>query len=199
MEHDIFELDYEACKKIETAGLKAFQEDLPKVFEGEGAIEAINGKEEQKTIGDFYMIRPGWGVKRRMELKTDNTEWRLVRNTNIFLETWSNFDVNPGWMVTSNADCLIYQFLKVRRYYIINFIKLKKYFETHKDTWVEKEQRRVKQQNIEKGLLWPVIDAERQKDFVRVVTTLTTDQEREIAINDIHKRRGDFKKDKETI
>lgn len=95
----------------------------------------------------------------RFELKTETADLY----GNMFLETWSNrTKFRPGWLVTSEADLLIYQFLKEEKAYVIDMQSLKRWafgegemfgkIYAHK----ERKQKKVIQDNDTWGFCVPI-------------------------------------------
>lgn len=76
----------------------------------------------QKILGDFIVTRRD--KVSSLELKAEHENGY----GNFFLETWSNRKwFNPGWMITSQADYLLYYFVTERELYVISMPRLKEW------------------------------------------------------------------------
>jgi hypothetical protein len=92
------------------------------------------------------------GMERFVEVKTEEKH-----TGNLFLETWSNKACNnPGWMVKSNADILIYHFLDNGMTYLFDFKMLKKWFVEKGSAFPEYPQRKNSQENDTWGKIIPL-------------------------------------------
>jgi hypothetical protein len=111
----------------------------------------------QKTLGDACAMMGGkttW-----FELKAEET-W----TGNLFLETWSNRPVSPGWMFTSRADYLLYYFRTepIARLYFFHMPTLQKWAFGEGDrsgaiyAYREVRQRKSKQRNDTTGRCVPI-------------------------------------------
>lgn len=79
--------------------------------------------ELQRSVGDA-LVNATDGRILGLEVKAEQVD----RYGNLFLETWSNRErFTPGWMITLNADVLLYCFIDTRMLYAMDFQELKQW------------------------------------------------------------------------
>lgn len=146
---------FDTTRAIEREAIKTLEPVLRK-FCVQGQLVFIDHERhriELQKYGDAIGTHRGSRKSVTFEFKAEK------RNAygNLFLETWSNRRTfRPGWLVTSEADYLAYQFLEESQLFLIDLPKLKRWafgegeqqgqlwayterlqskYEQHNDTW----------------------------------------------------------------
>jgi len=112
---------------------------------------------ELQKIADMFANKDDKVVALEIKVEYENL------HDNLFLESWSNKSrYNPGWLVKSEADLLIYYFLKEDDAFVFGLQKLKKWaFESKLGKWQvanypEKMQGKYQQLNDTWGWCVPI-------------------------------------------
>jgi len=108
-----------------------------------GLVRQVSDENKFEQICKGDLSYSYGGIDRFVEVKTEEKH-----TGNLFLETWSNKSCNnPGWMVKSDADILIYHFLDNGMTYLFDFKLLKKWFVEKGSVFPEYPQRKNSQEN----------------------------------------------------
>lgn len=114
----------------------------------------------QSKYGDV-LLNAKTGELLACELKAEKR-----KTGNLFLEEWSNKKwCTPGWMNTLQCDRLLYHFIDADELYIIDFERLRVFFNEKKNTFRLVEQRKYDQLNQTCGRLAPINDVFRNVGF----------------------------------
>lgn len=117
---------FEAGRNIERISLDILRPFIQqRSFNGQYVVTSKGplSRELQKSVGDALYNSDAetvWSVEIKAELEN--------KHGNFFLETWSNRGkFTPGWMLTLNADLLLYYFIENDQLYSIPFNRLRKW------------------------------------------------------------------------
>lgn len=102
----------------------------------------------QKVYGDAVMIKDG--VCKLVEFKIERKY-----TGKLFVEEWSNFGINPGWLRTCKADYIWYYFMDVDLLYITTPAHCRKLVEGEHN-FPMKQQKKHEQLNDARGYCIPV-------------------------------------------
>ncbi len=138
-------VSFKTCCQTESEG----REILIRFANSRG-IEVVltdENRNVQKEYGDAVMIKNG--VCKLVEFKIER------RHTGkLFLEEWSNFGINPGWLRSCNPDYIWYYFIDADLLYITTPAYCRKLVD-EKD-FPMKQQKKHKQLNDARGYCVPV-------------------------------------------
>ncbi len=125
---------FEAASAVEARGMTILLPYLDAAADGRLVItnKGMLSRYLQLIAGDVLINDRNlvlWSIEVKVEAKTTG---------NLFLETWSNRNLedkanhashgsNPGWLIHSRADLLLYYFLDTDDLYIIKLFKLKRW------------------------------------------------------------------------
>ncbi len=136
---------------------------------GEGVLHL-----EMQALGDMVVQLKNEKSFRIIEIKVESSN----DYGNFFLETWSNKAFprnNPGWLLKSNADWLLYYFLKQDELYLMRMSELQEWIFGHdincKPTicrYKEKQQNKYNQKNLTFGACVPIIDVKQNLNTFKV-------------------------------
>jgi hypothetical protein len=149
---------YDSAREKEWRG---YQEILPTIKHW-GTISRLIDGDMQAMYGDFMIVYLS-GLVHVAELKVDATHY-----PNLFLETWSNEGLNPGWMRklmdgSQKADLLLYYFLQPRgQLYRIWTKDLVAWAQKHLEKYPRRLQQKYKQMNKSYGRCVPIQVLERE-------------------------------------
>lgn len=112
------------AQKVEMRSMKILRPFIQqRAFNGQFVLTSKGplAKELQCTVGDaLYNADPDTVYSVEVKAEEEN------KYGNLFLETWSNLSrFKPGWMVTLQADLLLYHFLQSDELFVIEYQKLK--------------------------------------------------------------------------
>jgi len=117
---------FDETRKVEAEALKELIPFLrERAFEGRFVVTDKGNLSRilQKTVGDVLFNcqkHKVWAVEIKSEVEN---KWN-----NFFLEIWSNLKrFTPGWMLTLQADILMYYFQKEKELYVMSLPKLKEW------------------------------------------------------------------------
>ncbi len=127
---------FEQSSLIEARGLQRLMPFLTERAGTRGVVRIVKGELArylQERVGDVIYNSSVDGRLISLELKTEE-----VKRPNFFLETWSNKNLTnphnhagrggtPGWMITSGATLLCYQFLDTDDLFFSNMFRLKQW------------------------------------------------------------------------
>jgi hypothetical protein len=107
----------------------------------------------QENLGDI-LLNDSAGDCYSVELKSEYED----KYRNFYIETWSNRSrQNPGWIYKLTlVDLLFYYFIQSDELYVMNFQRLKMWFDEHRDNHVEKQQKKYDQLNDTWGICVPI-------------------------------------------
>jgi hypothetical protein len=107
----------------------------------------------QKLCGDAILRSAG--DAKTVELKAER-KW----TGNLFLESWSNFGFRPGWLITSQAELLLYYFTEAKRLYCCEMKALRDWAfqDGHILSYAERSQQTYDQRNHTRGWLVKIDD-----------------------------------------
>lgn len=143
------------CKKVEAASLTVLEPFFKFELSDDGRFVIVSkgrlAKELQENYGDVI-------TNKDEQIFTFELKAEYTHTGNLFLETWSNYDVNEGWMRKLRCDYLIYFFLHSCIGYLADFPSLQKWAfdEGNIYRFKEKPQRKYYQLNITRGHIVPV-------------------------------------------
>ena len=154
------------CGKIEAEGEKVFLDVVASRFPSVAAFplkesawmteehkEAV--KDLQQRYGDYFVCHaagPDFAAPAFVDLKV---EQRFTGN--FFVETWSNYPVNPGWLSKSKATGIVYVFLRPEpSVFLFGLPAMRRYVAQNRGTLKEVIQRQHEQNNETRGLLVPI-------------------------------------------
>jgi hypothetical protein len=162
---------FNAASLVEARGMQVLLPWLEeKSYGGKRLVLTAKGalaRKLQLEVGDI-LINIGPSTVWALELKIEQEH-----TGNLFLETWSNrnletvqghaqYGSNPGWMMHSRADLLLYYFLDTDDLYALPMFKLKRWAFRIDDDWPgiyrfkERPQGRYSQANDTWGRVVPV-------------------------------------------
>ena len=130
----------DACA-IESLGMQ----DLTPFFNGLGEWKALSvpfGPDGELWVG---------GRSYHVEVKVER-----VWTGNLYLETWSDYLVRPGWLVTLEADALAYYFLDRKQVYTASMRKLRNWARVNLSDYREVDQKAYEQANRTRGVIVPI-------------------------------------------
>lgn len=151
------------CKSIEQESLEILKPLFLFDLSDEGRFVIVSkgrlAKEIQENYGDVISNKDD-------RIYTFELKAELNYTGNLFLETWSNYDVNEGWMKKLRCDFLLYHFLSNNRLYFIDFPELQRWSFDEKNIYRfrEKQQRKYEQLNITCGHIVPIQILKRELD-----------------------------------
>lgn len=144
---------YDKCRNIESESLDKL---LPLIKPRFDRLIEITEKTQQEYLGDYIGIKNNKAYL--IEFKCEE------RHTgNFYIETWSNYGINPGWFEKCKADYLIYHFKNPEKIYVLEYQAAKKHIQSNKRKYKEVAQTKHTQKNHSLGLLVPVDDL---KDYI---------------------------------
>lgn len=146
---------FDDCRSIELTSFEVLAPKFRIEWSDNGQFVVVEkgrlAKELQEKYGDVFVNKNG-------HLYTIEIKAERKYTGNLFLESWSNFPVNEGWMKKLNADWLFYHFLDVNTLYIINFVLLRRW--AFNDARIyefrETQQKKYNQLNDTRGHIVPV-------------------------------------------
>lgn len=128
-------------REIERKGWNQIRPHLVERYENVHRFDG--GIEFQAKRGDFSAIDKI--LRRKVWCECKHEQANLYGN--LFLETWSNRrEKRPGWMITSEADRLIYHFINDVAF-DIDFARLREWYEKNKNFFPVKQQKKTRQEN----------------------------------------------------
>lgn len=161
------------CLKVESESMKILMPLFEFSWSDNGRFVTIEkgnlAKELQQTYGDVFTNLNG-----RVHAIEIKSEWHFTGN--LFLETWSNYNVNPGWLFKLKSDWLFYHFLENNTLYIIDFNELRKW--TNNDNLIrfrEVQQKKYTQFNNTRGRIVPIDILRNELKNFKYIDLNTTD------------------------
>jgi hypothetical protein len=144
---------FQTCREIEKQSVEKL---LPMIQGRFDQLIEITEKVQQEFLGDYIGIKNNKAYLIEFKCEEKHTG-------NFYFETWSNYDINPGWFEKCKADYLIYHFRNPEKVYVLEYQKAKKHVKENKHTYREVKQKKHTQKNHSLGLLVPVDDL---KDYI---------------------------------
>ena len=157
---------FSECRSVEQRSLEILRPYIQqRSFNGQYVItnKGPLARDLQKTVGDALFNSDSdtvWSI----EIKAEEQD----KYGNLFLETWSNRkQYTPGWMITLNADLLLYHFISDQKLVRLPLQNLKAWaFQDGKIyEYPEKEQNKYTQLNDTWGRTVPIVDLKNLKGF----------------------------------
>lgn len=146
---------FDYCRSIEQQSFEILAPKFRIEWSDNGQFVVVEkgrlAKELQAKYGDVFVNKNG-------HLYTIEIKAERKHTGNLFLESWSNYPVNEGWMKKLDADWLFYHFLDINKLYIINFVSLCRW--AFNDWRIyefrETQQKKYNQPNDTRGYIVPV-------------------------------------------
>jgi hypothetical protein len=167
---------WDEARRVESDAWKYLEPFFREEAEGGQLILTSNGRMAaflQQEIGDLIL-------RSRRDSRLYTVELKCERNFtgNVFLETWSNRNLNdrdshamrgsnPGWVIKSKSDLLFYYFISNDHLYVFDLFRLKGWAHIGRNLgrFNEKAQGKYQQMNDTHGVIVPLETLKREVGF----------------------------------
>lgn len=168
---------YQTCNRIEAEGEKVFLEAVAtrwphmaafpvRCHPDAGETEKAAIKSLQLEHGDFLMCQRHGVVQSGPQFVFIDLKVEKRTSRNFFIETYSNFPVNPGWFSKTKAYGIAYVFLEpTPSCYLFRLDAMRRYVSNHRPKFNEVQQSKYEQANDTRGILVPIQEC--QEEFER--------------------------------
>lgn len=159
---------FEDASKLESKGMGVILAYLKDVALDGRIVLTSKGRKSlllQKLVGDV-IVQSKRGAAVCFELKTEQAD----KYGNFFLEVWSNLPRHTlGWMYTTEADWILYQFYDDERVYMLPVPQLKHWAFTRRkiEDYPHRPQKKRDQMNETVGACVPISIIEAEVEGVR--------------------------------